>query len=168
MEDRLLQLAIQNAKAVNTYYVNSVCSRDAKAVIEAHTHLMHRIEDVCFITAAAFAWLISGRDVVPPFSGTWGGEKGVGSGRHRVVAYRRGPVQENDEFEDALEHVVLVYDERVVIDSHFMRSQPAAMLPMSRLNEFDCYENSVVYFESSPGMDQRLEKLLKDRPPSNG
>ena len=74
---------------------------------------------MCYVTAAAVAWLLTGRDVAPPFSGCWlSAAEGTGpADADRVIAY--GTVDDEGNFEP--EHIVVAAPTRgmVLIDSHW-------------------------------------------------
>jgi hypothetical protein len=69
----------------------------------------------CQVTAAALAWVLSGRDVFLPFTFDWDlGAPGFGEGVRLVAGSSDG-----DEFGNAVDHVALFVGESVVFDSHF-------------------------------------------------
>ena len=157
MQNRWIELAVRDAAAVTKYYIEHICGAEAKRVIHAHDFLHRgRVDTVCYLTSAAFAWLISGRDVAAPFSGVWDAPNET-SGAHSVIAYS---TDATECFEDMLEHVLIVYADICVMDSHFMHRQPFTMHPLSRLQEFDGLESRRICFDSAPNMDRRLAAII--------
>jgi len=107
------------AASLNRFYLACVAPPDSRSMVELHRPINGgRVDTLCNVTAAATAWLLTGRDLAPPFSGAWEtAPKGTGpDGVDRLVAYAPG-----DEPFDAT-HVVLMLHRggrTLVVDSHW-------------------------------------------------
>lgn len=160
MSDVVLQEAVRNSRALVAYYIEHVCQPDVKEVIHAHEVIQRdRKETVCYITAAALAWLISGQDIASPFSGVWDTDERASAGVHSVVAFRSDP--DSEYFEDSLEHVLIILADACVVDSHFSKGERLGFRPMSRLLEFDGLDCRSIRFDPAPHMDLRLAMALR-------
>jgi len=157
--DAIVLLAVKHCDVLVSHYIRHVCASEVRELIDAHPFYANRLHTVCFLTAAALVWLLTGEDLAAPFSGVWENPSGSNKGRNRVVAFGRG----GSVFEDTLEHVLIVFDDdRCVVDSHFMRGQPAMVHGgVSRLEEFAWMESRVVYFDEAPGVQVRLASVLE-------
>jgi hypothetical protein len=156
----ILNFAVEHSAALTAYYIETVCRPEVRDMI--HTLYKSRRDTVCFLTAAALVWMFTGRDLIPPFSGVWDitHPPRKNAEIHKVTAFRRMSLDSNNCFEDTLEHVLFVYEDTYVIDSHFMRRQCAQIFPMNRLEEFAHYETKTIYIEPSPGIGYRLAQAM--------
>ena len=153
-----LSVLVQHPALLIAHYIEHVCTPEVRGVIKAHEIFYKKRPDtVCYLTAAALAWLISGKDLAAPFSGVWDAAAAT-KGIHRVVAF----ATDADCFEDTLEHVLIVYGDEWVVDSHFMRGQTAQISPITKLQEFAHFESRTIYFSPAPGIEQRAARIQKN------
>ena len=139
----LLGVAVQHSSVLTLYYIEHVCATETQQLIRAHRHFSGREHTVCHLTAAALAWLLTGRDIAAPFSDAWEKQSSA-CGRDTVVACGRSEAC----FE--AEHVVIILDDGVIVDSHFMRQQPMAIRSRDILNEYAGFEIRAIYFDAEP------------------
>ena len=106
---------------LNAHYLAHVAPAASREMVEAHAPIHGGcVETPCYVTAAAVAWLLTGRDVAPPFSGCWlSAKEGTGpADADRVIAYGTVDDEEGNFFEP--EHIVVAAPTRgMVIDSHW-------------------------------------------------
>ena len=103
---------------MNALYLKDVAPAEARAMVEAHA-VVHRgrVETLCYVTAAATVWAITGVDQIPPFAEiAWTGAGTGPAGADRVVAY--GFFDEDEGFFE-MEHMVVALSAGIVIDSHW-------------------------------------------------
>ena len=89
---------------LNAHYLAHVAPAASREMVEAHAPIHGGcVETPCYVTAAAVAWLLTWRDVAPPFSGCWlSAAEGTGpADADRVIAY--GTVDDDLFFEP--EHI---------------------------------------------------------------
>ena len=105
-------------QTLNAHYLEHIAPAASKEMVEAH-EVLHgrRLDLLCYLTAAAVAWALTGVDCVPPFSGVWlTAERGTGpADADRVVAF-----SDDDDSEFDATHVLVVLlrgGKTVVIDS---------------------------------------------------
>ena len=131
VSDALLMLATNpsSSSLLNRYYLDNICSKEAREMVHAHA-VIHKgkVETLCYLTAAAVAWLLSGEDVAPPFSGVWEDadtEMPRHLGEHQeqeegccVVSF--GDPCEEEDFESTISHVIVsLHGGCTVVDSDF-------------------------------------------------
>jgi hypothetical protein len=73
------------------FYLTHIAPRESREMVDAHS-VIHNgsIDTLCFVTAAAVAWVITGVDCAPPFSDVWHKNASMGTGppdSDRVIAY---------------------------------------------------------------------------------
>ena len=106
---------------LNRFYLDNVAPPNSKYMVDMHTPIHHdggHIDKLCNVTAAAMAWLITGKDLAPPFSAAWlDAPDGTGPrDANRLIAY--APAEEP--FDDTHVILVLVRDGKtLVLDSHW-------------------------------------------------
>ena len=120
-------LIVRNERAhmLNAHYLAHVAPAASREMVEAHAPLHGgRVDTLCYVTAAAVAWLLTGRDVAPPFSACWlllgAAEEGTGpADADRVIAY--GAVDDDDDHFEP-EHVLVALargGRTLLLDSHW-------------------------------------------------
>lgn len=105
---------VANSRAVVDFYVKNICTSDVRDMIAAHS-VFHRgrVDTVCYIAAAAIAWLLSGQDVAAPFSSKWEDPVlencKIEECMHCAVAWSDSDCndEEEDNFESGLQHVAI-------------------------------------------------------------
>jgi hypothetical protein len=113
---------------LNQFYLDHITPPESRHMIQMHTPINGgRIDTLCNVTAASMAWLLTGKDLVPPFSYAWmhASKEGTGpEGVDRIIAY--GPdadsCKENIEVCFDESHVLLMLHrggKTLVIDSHW-------------------------------------------------
>ena len=103
---------------MNQFYLTHIATDDVRAMVEAHAPLHGgRLDHLCYLTTAAMAWLLTGADCVPPFSGAWL-NKGTGPpDADRAIAF--GFEDDGEYFDEDHTLIVLVRDgASIVLDSH--------------------------------------------------
>lgn len=104
---------------LNRFYLDNVAPPNSKHMVDMHTPIHKgQVDKLCNVTAAAMAWLITGKDPIPPFSSAWL-DASDGSGPNdadRLIAY--APAEEP--FDDTYVILVLIRNGKtLVLDSHF-------------------------------------------------
>jgi hypothetical protein len=148
----MLNMAIQHSASLTLYYIEHICTKETQTLIQAHRHYRGREHTVCYLTAAAMAWLLTGRDIAAPFSDVWNREQ-HNQGQDKLIAYG---VSDREWFE--AEHVLLIAHDNI-IDSHFMRQQPMMIQSLQSLCEFDGIEARIIYFDSESA--EKIRDRLK-------
>ncbi len=139
----MFDIAVQHSAPLTSYYIKYICSTETQQLVRAHGHWVGREHTVCYLTAAALAWLFTGQDIAAPFSDVWDREH-CDQGQHKVIAFG---VLDGQCFE--AEHVLIVAGDSI-IDSHFKRQQPVTIRSLQLLCEFEGLEARTVFFESEP------------------
>lgn len=68
--DKILEVK----EKLNYYYIDKICTNnDVKQTIDTYNEIIWKGKKhtICYITAAALVWLLSGEDKITPFSGKW-------------------------------------------------------------------------------------------------
>ncbi len=139
----IFDIAVQHSAPLTSCYIKYICSTETQQLIRAHRHWAGREHTVCYLAAAASAWLFTGQDIAAPFSDVWDREH-YNQGQHKVIAFG---VVDGQCFE--AEHVLIISGDSL-IDSHFTRQQPATIRSLQSLCEFEGLEARTVYFDSEP------------------
>lgn len=144
---QVLDIAVKHSKILTSYYIKYICSTEIQHLIHMHRHYLGREHTVCYLTAAALAWLFTGQDIAAPFSDVWDREQ-TNQGQHKVIAFG---VTDGQCFEP--EHVLIIVGDNV-IESHFMLQQPVTIRSVQSLCEFKDLEARTICFDFEP-----LEKI---------
>ena len=90
-------------RSLNRFYLARVAPAESRRMVAASA-VVHggRVDTLCHVTAAALAWLLTGADAAPPFTGAFVAEGTGPEGADRLVAYGR----DDEDFDE--EHVLLV------------------------------------------------------------
>jgi hypothetical protein len=101
--------------SLNRFYLDEIAPVDSQSWVDFQGGNVNAMPTV---TTAAVAWLLTGRDVAPPFSDAWAHAPwGTGpEDRDRMIAYAE---LDDTRFEDATTLLVLIRnDHTLVLDSH--------------------------------------------------
>ena len=108
-------------RSLNRFYLDRIAPLDTQCMVDLHTPVNGgRVDTLCNVTAASIAWLLTGKDLAPPFSGAWyHAAEGTGpEGVDRLIAY--GPDDGETCFDEA--HVLLMLHRdglTLQVDSHW-------------------------------------------------
>jgi len=113
---------------LNEMYMTAVASADYRRIVYGNPIFEGEIGRVCFITASALAWVLSGRDAHPPIGARWRSSfSGCGEAGVRVVGW--SSETSCDEFDEGIEHVAVFVGDTVFEScwrSRFLCASPAS------------------------------------------
>ncbi len=119
---------------MNEFYLACIASDEAREMVEAHA-VLHggRVERLCYVTTAAVAWLLTGTDCVPPFSGVWLHQGTGPPAMDRAIAFG---YDDDDDFDEDHTLIVLVRGGRtIVVDSHLAEGRALTIRALDAVPE---------------------------------
>ena len=136
-------------RSLNRFYLDRVAPLDTQCMVDLHTPVNGgRVDTLCNVTAASIAWLLTGKDLAPPFSGAWHhAAEGTGpEGVDRLIAY--GPDDGETCFFDEAHVLLMLHRDGLTlqVDSHWAERRTLT------LREVDAAPN--------PDLGQRARYIL--------
>lgn len=167
----VIEQVLQVKDKLNEYYIDIICSReDQKKLIDTYNEIIWKGKkySICYITAGALVWLLSGEDKVAPFSNKWVDAITVQDYeqyQNCAIAFVDDKV---DDIESTLQHAfVSINNGAIILDSNWKTCEGLKQTEqnknklVNKLKKNKKYVMKCIPFDISPSFDERLN-LIKN------